>query len=146
MAGAVDDDEDGVEDLPFDEARRIYTRRHQDVDKPTKVKVVDRLARDLTALRVLFNHATPPRRLVRGKAIKEAQYGFGDASGKGFGASWEVRNGEFWRGREGGLKFLFITAFRISRSADLGYFTTSYPLKVFTGFTRYVFVNHDVLS
>ena len=96
MAGAVDDDEDGVEDLPFDEARRIYTRRHQDVDKPTKVKVVDRLARDLTALRVLFNHATPPRRLVRGKAIKEAGYGFGDASGKGFGASWEVRNGELY--------------------------------------------------
>ena len=33
---------------------------------------------------------------MRGKAIKEAQYGFGDASGKGFGASWEVRNGEFY--------------------------------------------------
>ena len=74
MAGAVDDDEDGIEDLPFDEARRIYTRRHQaqDDDKPTKVKLVDRLARDLTALRVLFNHDTPPRRLVRGKGIKEA--------------------------------------------------------------------------
>jgi len=96
MAGAVDDDEDGLEDLPFDEARRIYTRRNQAEEKPTEVKVVDRLANDLTALKVLFDHAAPPRRLVRGKAIKEVQYGFGDASGKGFGASWEVKNGELY--------------------------------------------------
>ena len=96
MAGAVDDDEDGLEDLPFDEARRIFARRHQAEDKPTQVRVVDRLANDLTALKALFDHATPPRRLVRGKAIKQAQYGFGDASGKGFGASWEVRNGELY--------------------------------------------------
>ena len=96
MAGAVDDDEDGLEDLPFDEARRIYTRRNQAEDKPTQVKVVDRLANDLSALKALFNHDKPPRRLVRGKAIKEVQYGFGDASGKGFGASWEVKNGELY--------------------------------------------------
>ena len=96
MAGAVDDDEDGLEDLPFDEARRIFTRRHQAENKPTKVKVVSRLARDLTALKTLFDHPSPPRRLVRGKAIQAAQYGFGDASGKGFGASWEVRNGELY--------------------------------------------------
>jgi hypothetical protein len=96
MAGAVDDDEEGLDDLPFDEARRVFTRRHQDADQPTKVKVVDRLADDLTALKTLFDHDKPPRRLVRGKAIKEAEYGFGDASGKGFGASWEVRNGELY--------------------------------------------------
>ena len=96
MAGAIDDDEDGLEDLPFDEARRIYIRRNQKEDKPDQVKVVDRLADDLTALKTLFNHATPPRRLVRGKAIQGAHYGFGDASGKGFGASWEVRNGELY--------------------------------------------------
>ena len=80
----------------LDEARRVYSRQHQSEDKPTKVEVVDRLAGDLIALKTLFDHDTPPRRLVRGKAIKEAQYGFGDASGKGFGASWEVRNAELY--------------------------------------------------
>lgn len=48
-----------------------------------------------------------------------------------------------WGG--GGLKLLFITVFGINRSADLGCFTKS-PLKVYTGFTRHVFVNHDILS
>ena len=82
MAGAVDDDEDGSEDLPFDEAWRIYKRRHQSEDKPTKVEVVDRLAGDLIALKTLFDHDTPPRRLVCGKAIKEAQYGLAMLPGR----------------------------------------------------------------
>ena len=50
---------------------------------------MNRLKRDLTALLKLFDHESPPKRLVRGKKIKEAVYGFGDASGAGFGGSWE---------------------------------------------------------
>lgn len=38
-----------------------------------------------------------------------------------------------WRG--GGLKFLFILALRIERSADHGCFN-KFPLKAFAGFTR----------
>lgn len=49
--------------------------------------------------------------------------------------------------RKGSLKLFFIVALRISRSADLGYFTwVSPPLKVHIGFTRYVLVNHDILA
>ena len=65
MAGAADDDEDGLEDLPFDEARRVYTRRHQNDDTSIQVKVVDRLAGDLTTPKALFNHVTPPPRFAR---------------------------------------------------------------------------------
>ena len=59
---------------------------------PLTVKIAPRLRDDLRALWKLFSLETPPLRLVRGKSVWEAVYGFGDASGKGFGGSWEDRN------------------------------------------------------
>ena len=97
MAGdAVDDEDDELRELSVDEARKIFSLRNQ-TEQPAKVKLVGRLSNDLKALKKLFESDKPPRCLVRGKSInKEAMYGFGDASGQGFGASWEVREGELY--------------------------------------------------
>ena len=54
---------------------------------------VKRLRLDLLFLGNLFNILEPPNRLVRGKHIMMAKYGFGDASGSGFGASWTNNDG-----------------------------------------------------
>ena len=91
----MDDEDDELRELPFDKACRIFLRRNQ-TEQPAKVKPVGRLSNNLKALKKLFKSDKPPRRFVRGKSIKEAMYGFGDASGQGFGASWEVREGELY--------------------------------------------------
>jgi hypothetical protein len=57
-------------------------------DGPPMVRMVDRMKRDLEVLESTFAATTPSRRLVRGKGIARILYGFGDASGAGFGASW----------------------------------------------------------
>ena len=57
---------------------------------PERVKIAPRLASDIQALWKLFQLEEPPLRLIRGRAIHEAVYGFGDASGSGFGSTWEV--------------------------------------------------------
>jgi hypothetical protein len=57
-------------------------------DGPPMVKMMNRMKRDLEVLKSMFASSTPSRRLVRGKAIARILYGFGDASGAGFGASW----------------------------------------------------------
>ncbi len=44
-----------------------------------------RLASDLEALNALFSTDTPPRRVVRSRQVLVTLYGFGDASGDGFG-------------------------------------------------------------
>ena len=50
MAGAVvDDEDDELRELPFDEACRIFSRRNQ-AEQPAKVKPVGRLSNDLKAL------------------------------------------------------------------------------------------------
>ena len=82
----MDDEDDKLKELPFDEARRIFSRKNQ-AEQPTQVKPVGRLSNNLKALKKLFGLYKPPRRLVRGKSIKEAVFGFGNASGQGFGAS-----------------------------------------------------------
>ena len=82
--------EDGMKDMSLNEGKAFYKERKQGPVKE-EVKVVPRLKGDLIALQDLFSSVTPPRRLVRGKAISEFIYGFGDASGAGFGASWEDR-------------------------------------------------------
>ena len=53
-----------------------------------KVEAVKRLKYDVMALGNLFKAIEPPLRLVRGKQILVVKYGFGDASGTGFGSSW----------------------------------------------------------
>lgn len=59
----------------------------------TRVKAVSRLRYDLLALGNLFNTLAPPLRLVRGKKVYIVKYGFGDASGTGFGSSWLDKDG-----------------------------------------------------
>ena len=53
------------------------------------VIAVKRLRWDLLALGNLMASVVPPLRLVRGKKLMLVRYGFGDASGSGFGASWK---------------------------------------------------------
>jgi hypothetical protein len=53
-----------------------------------------RFLADLLALTALSNFPSPPLRLVRGKVIFAAMYGFGDASGKGFGFTSDNGSGD----------------------------------------------------
>ncbi len=93
MAGALDhdDDADDLNGKTFEEEKREFLKKNQG-PRPENVKVVNRLTRDLSSLKRLFDHDTPPKRLVRGKKVQEALYGFGDASGGGFGSSWKKNN------------------------------------------------------
>ena len=47
---------------------------------------------DLSALASLFEPLVSPQRLIRETSICEVVYGFGDASGSGFGSSWTKMN------------------------------------------------------
>ena len=79
------------------QAIRDHKDKFTPKDPPKRVKVVPRMLGDLRALWLLFRLRNPPLRLVRGKCVSEAIYGFGDASGKGFGASWEEGERVFYR-------------------------------------------------
>jgi hypothetical protein len=50
--------------------------------------IIPRMFKDIEFLRAMFVDAQPARRLVRGSRIARIVYGFGDASGAGFGSSW----------------------------------------------------------
>lgn len=66
-------------------------------DAPERVKGVFRLRRDLDSLNLLMKSDTPPLRLIRGRQLSYVLYGFGDASGAGFGSSWEDKEGICYR-------------------------------------------------
>jgi hypothetical protein len=66
-------------------------------DAPPRVKAVNRLERDLKSLLNIMVSDTPPLRLVRGNQLAYVLYGFGDASGAGFGSSWESKKGTRYR-------------------------------------------------
>jgi hypothetical protein len=55
---------------------------------PDFVQAVPRLAHDVHCLRQLFSSPIPPVRYVRATHICTALYGFGDASGSGFGSTF----------------------------------------------------------
>ena len=55
---------------------------------PVFVRAVPRLFSQLKALEKMFESDEPGLRLVRGTDIMQAMYIFGDASGSGFGSSW----------------------------------------------------------
>lgn len=55
---------------------------------PERVIGVSRFREDVKFLSLVFKSKEPKLRLVRGSAIASVVYGFGDASGAGFGASW----------------------------------------------------------
>ena len=77
-------------------ARKEFVEKKQG-SRPKNVRVVPRCKNDLVALKELLEGDVPPHRLVRGYKIKMALYAFGDASGGGFGASWEVKEGIRYR-------------------------------------------------
>jgi hypothetical protein len=52
------------------------------------VQVVQRFEDDIGVLRLMFQERTPSLRLIRGFNVARVLYGFGDASGAGFGSSW----------------------------------------------------------
>lgn len=62
-------------------------RSRQDAPKDGVTNPVPRFRDDLIALSNLASFDLPPLRLVRGKVVFTALYGFGDASGKGFGST-----------------------------------------------------------
>lgn len=59
-----------------------------DGDPPSRVQTVGRFKFDVEAMSTLMSGDTPSLRLIRGERISEVSYGFGDASGGGFGGSW----------------------------------------------------------
>jgi hypothetical protein len=72
-----------------------HLRRHGDTDEamkalseetPSLVIPVPRLEQDLRSLLVLTYPLVPPERAVRSKHLLQVCYGFGDASGEGFGS------------------------------------------------------------
>ena len=68
-----------------------------EADAPARVKGVKRLKGDLISLLTIMKSEKPPQRLVRGLLLAYALYGFGDASGAGFGSSWENNRGTRFR-------------------------------------------------
>ena len=60
---------------------------------PPRVKPVPRFESDMKALRRIFDRAEPPRMPVRSGNITNVFYGFGDASGNGFGSAVQCHKG-----------------------------------------------------
>ena len=69
-------------------------------DAPEWVRAVPRLDYDLIALEILTAFDEPPRVVVRASGVVEALYGFGDASGLGFGSAIQIDE-EYLRVRVG---------------------------------------------
>ena len=82
---------DGIrnKNLSIEDRARNFKKR-QSSDAPSSLVPVPRLAYDLKALKELFSSSLPTLRLIRGALIKFALFSFGDASGGGFGSSWEI--------------------------------------------------------
>jgi len=64
---------------------------------PEKISLAPRLYDDLHALSMFFAAEKPSWRFVRGREIMVAEYGFGDASGAGYGSSYATENGIQYR-------------------------------------------------
>jgi hypothetical protein len=64
---------------------------------PSRVKAVPRLKDDLRALSELTASVTPPLRLVRPRKVCSVRYGFGDASGSGFGSTFSSPGAVLYR-------------------------------------------------
>ena len=64
---------------------------------PEFVTPSTRLEDDIATLRRLTSAESPPKRFIRSRLIATACYGFGDASGSGFGSTIEVAEGLRYR-------------------------------------------------
>jgi hypothetical protein len=74
--------------LSDDEARAaLNPPDYEDIPVPKKIKPVPRFRDDLFALSELMSAKEPPLVIVRTNTVFEIYYGFGDASGKGFGST-----------------------------------------------------------
>jgi hypothetical protein len=62
-------------------------------EPPQRVKFTTRMRDDVNVMLRLTDVLTPPKRRVWSKLISFVTYGFGDASGKGFGAALKLWNG-----------------------------------------------------
>ena len=89
LAGDVAFDDEADVEPPFENRKRNFSKANPR-DEPLEVKVVPRFHSDLAALKILFSGESPPLRLVRGKQRSSTICGFGDASGGGFGSSWDT--------------------------------------------------------
>ncbi len=67
------------------------------VEPPTVVHPVPQLVQDIVALKQLFSPNIPPLRTVRPSNTATAVYGFGDASGSGFGTTILLRGSVHYR-------------------------------------------------
>jgi hypothetical protein len=96
LAGDVGFETEADIGLDFEDRKRKFVKsRHS--NHPASVAFVPRLSRDLCALSALFSPPEPTLRLIRGHSIQFALFGFGDASGGGFGSSWETKDGISYR-------------------------------------------------
>jgi hypothetical protein len=72
---------------------------------PVDVQVVPRFEEDLEVLQAVFQSPTPSHRLIRGYHVASVRYGFGDASGAGFGSSWVTQQSGMKQSREVHYRF-----------------------------------------
>ena len=86
------------DDVPAYRVKETVSKRGGKVesydDRPPTLEGVPRLQPDLLALSALFEASEPVHRLVRGDKVGTAKIAFGDASGGGFGSSWESIDGK----------------------------------------------------
>jgi hypothetical protein len=80
--GPIDDDE---AELAYLMRRKVETTLR--APKDGKTPIAPRLLHDLRALKSLTSSPLPPLRIVRPAQVVQVLYGFGDASGKGFGST-----------------------------------------------------------
>ena len=74
------------------EGEMQFASSKDDIDAPKEVRAQLLMREHIAVLHDMFTSQEPVLRLVRGYAIHEALYIFGDASGLGFGSSWVSGN------------------------------------------------------
>ena len=65
---------------------------------PRRVTMVFRLRSDVQALQLLMAFERPVKRIIRRRQLIQVSYGFGDASGKGFGSCILINGKVHWKG------------------------------------------------
>jgi hypothetical protein len=65
----------------------LKAAEEQGPEAPKALPATERLKQDLYALGEILKPASPPDVLIRSNAVLQVLYGFGDASGKGFGST-----------------------------------------------------------
>ena len=88
-----DPDDDGWKDPSSSTWIDASAPATPDQNPPTRVQAVPRLRRDLFALSTLMGSDKPTERIIRCQKMLLVLYGFGDASGSGYGSSLNVEQG-----------------------------------------------------